>query len=35
MAIKNDFERYRTNYLAEREGSELNKSLAGWLDKIV
>ncbi len=29
MAVKNDIERYRTNYLAEREGSELYKSLAG------
>jgi VIT1/CCC1 family predicted Fe2+/Mn2+ transporter/rubrerythrin len=28
MAVKNDIERYRTNYLAEREGSELYKSLA-------
>ena len=29
MAVKNDIERFRTNYLAEREGSELYKSLAG------
>ncbi len=28
MAVKNDIERYRTNYLAERDGSELYKSLA-------
>ena len=29
MAVKSDIERYRTNYLAEREGSELYTSLAG------
>jgi VIT1/CCC1 family predicted Fe2+/Mn2+ transporter/rubrerythrin len=28
MAVKSDIERYRTNYLAERDGSELYKSLA-------
>ena len=28
MAVKNDIERYRTNYLSEQEGSELYKSLA-------
>src|SRR5947207_8951009 len=28
MTVKSDIERYRTNYLAEREGSELYKSLA-------
>jgi vacuolar iron transporter family protein len=28
MVVKNDIERYRTNYLAERDGSELYKSLA-------
>jgi VIT1/CCC1 family predicted Fe2+/Mn2+ transporter/rubrerythrin len=28
MAVKSDIERYSTNYLAEREGSELYKSLA-------
>jgi vacuolar iron transporter family protein len=29
MAAKSDIERYRANYLAERDGSELYKSLAG------
>src|SRR5438874_5983415 len=28
MTVKSDIERYRTNYLAERDGSELYKSLA-------
>ena len=28
MAVKSDIERYRTNYLAEQDGSELYKSLA-------
>ncbi len=28
MALKSDIERYRANYIAEREGSELYKSLA-------
>ena len=28
MAVKSDIERYRANYLAERDGSELYKSLS-------
>ena len=28
MAVKSDIERYRANYLAEQEGSELYQSLS-------
>jgi rubrerythrin len=28
MTVKSDFERYRANYLAEQEGSELYQSLS-------
>ena len=28
MAVKNDIERYRANYIAEQEGSELYQKLA-------